>query len=80
VLVRLFARAREVAGRAEETLRVPREGCSVAQAAEALARLHPLLAPHLESCSFAVNERYAGREEPLKPGDELAVIPPIGGG
>ena len=79
VRVLLFARAREVAGTGEASLRVPR-GATVADVARALGSEHPGLSPHLEHCSFAVNERYATREERLAEGDELAVIPPIGGG
>jgi molybdopterin converting factor subunit 1 len=29
---------------------------------------------------IAVNERYAGRDRSLSPGDEIAVIPPVAGG
>lgn len=79
VVVRYFGRAREVVGSTEERRTIP-AGSSVAHAAEALARAHPALAPHLESCSFAINERYARGDERLERGDELAVIPPIGGG
>ena len=79
VRVLLFGRARETAGLGERALRVP-DGASVADAAVLLGREHPALAPHLERCSFAINERYAGRGERLTDGDELAVIPPIGGG
>lgn len=79
ILVRFFGRAREIVSTSEERLRVP-AGCSVAQAADALGEIHAGLAPHLPSCSFAVNERYARRDHRLETGDELAVIPPIGGG
>lgn len=79
VRVLLFGRAREVAGASEWTLRLP-EMAHVREAALALGAEHPALAPHLERCSFAINERYAGRDERLQAGDELAVIPPIGGG
>jgi molybdopterin converting factor subunit 1 len=79
IRVHFFGRTREVAGLSEERLGLP-EGTTVAQAAERLAERHPGLAPHLARCSFAVNESYAGRDAPLAAGDELAVIPPIGGG
>ncbi len=79
VRVRYFGRAREIVARGDERLTLP-EGSSVAEAAEALGAAHPSLAPYLPNCSFAVNERYATREERLAEGDELAVVPPIGGG
>lgn len=79
IRVRLFGQAREAAGLGERTLRVPRRA-SVEQAARLLGAEHPGLAPHLERSSYAVNESYARRDERLEEGDELAVIPPIGGG
>jgi molybdopterin synthase catalytic subunit len=79
IRVQFFGRAREVAGVAEERLRLP-DGTTVAAAADRLAERHPGLAAHLARCSFAVNESYAGRDARLAAGDELAVIPPIGGG
>jgi molybdopterin converting factor subunit 1 len=79
IRIHFFGRAREVAGLPEERLGLP-EGATVAQAADRLAERHPGLGPHLARCSFAVNESYAGREARLGAGDELAVIPPIGGG
>ena len=79
VRVRLFAQAREAAGASERILRVP-AASTVREAVELLGRACPALAPHLERCSFAVNESYARGDEVLGAGDELAVIPPIGGG
>ncbi|MFN2432416.1 MAG: MoaD/ThiS family protein [Gemmatimonadota bacterium] len=79
VRVLLFGQARELAGTGEHLLAL--EGtATVARAAELLGRAYPAVAPLLERCSFAVDRTYARREELLRPGDELAVIPPIGGG
>jgi molybdopterin converting factor subunit 1 len=79
VEVLLFAQAREAAGTSALTLVLPR-GASVGDATGRLASTCPRLAPHLERCSFAVNKAYAPRERILEDEDELAVIPPIGGG
>ncbi len=79
ILVRFFGPAREAAGQSAGRYRVP-SGATVEDLARRLAETHPELEPHLARCSFALNESYAGRGAPLGVGDELAVIPPIGGG
>ena len=40
----------------------------------------PALAPHRESVRLAVNGRYAEPETQVRPGDEVAIIPPVAGG
>ncbi|HEY7461564.1 MAG TPA: MoaD/ThiS family protein [Gemmatimonadota bacterium] len=79
ILVRFFGPAREAAGQSAGRYHVP-PGATVEDLARRLAEAHPELEPHLARCSFALNESYAGRRTPLGVGDELAVIPPIGGG
>lgn len=79
VRVLLFGRVRELAGAGETRVDVP-PGATVATVAAALAAGTPALAPHLRRCSFAVNATYADRAAAVAPGDEVAVIPPIGGG
>jgi molybdopterin synthase catalytic subunit len=74
VTVRLFAMLRERAGADRLELELPEDACvSDALAAVGdLARDLPLV--------MAVNRRYAEADEPLSPGDELALIPPVSGG
>ncbi len=74
VRVRLFAGLRERAGTAEVALELP-DGAVVR---DALAQMQALTdgVPVV----LAVNQEYAGAEEPLHPGDELALIPPVSGG
>jgi MoaE-MoaD fusion protein len=74
VTVRLFAMLRERAGAPELVLELP-EGARVR---DALAEL-PELAAGLPLV-MAVNREYAGEDEPLSAGDELALIPPVSGG
>ena len=79
VSVRLFASLRDAAGvdRVELELAAP----ATAHAAwTALAARHPALAPMRVSLAAAINRRYARFDEPLADGDELAFIPPVGGG
>jgi len=74
VHVRLFAALRERAGRDQLELELP-DGALVSDAlaqVEELARDLPLV--------LAVNREYAQLGDPLSPGDELALIPPVSGG
>jgi len=74
VTVRLFAILRERAGRDRLELELP-DGARVADALEAVDDLAGGL-----SLVMAVNREYAAPEDPLSPGDELALIPPVSGG
>jgi molybdopterin converting factor small subunit len=79
VTVRLFALARQLAGRGSIVLALP-EGATVADLREALRRELPALGPLLARAMIAVNEDYAGDDAPVPPGTEAAVIPPVSGG
>ena len=41
---------------------------------------HPSLSPMRDTLAFAVNGEYARMDEPVSPGDEVAVLPPVSGG
>jgi molybdopterin converting factor subunit 1 len=79
IRVRYFASLREAVGRSEEALTLP-EGKGVSEARELLAERHPALARLLSTCAVAVNRAYAAADARLADGDELAFIPPVGGG
>ena len=79
VTVRLFAGAREAAGRGDAELSLE-AGATVADARRALARGFPALSERLAGCATAVNRKYARDDVPLADGDELAVLPPVSGG
>ena len=77
VTVLLFASYAEQLGRSSMTMELP-EGARVEEAvsrvqAEAASRLPP-------KPMVAVNQTYAKWSDVLKPGDELAIIPPVAGG
>lgn len=77
--VLLFGPAREAAGSDRVPVRV--EGpATAAMVLAALERAHPVLAPLLPRARVAVNHRYVDVESPVASGDEIAVIPPVGGG
>ncbi|MBI4576561.1 MAG: molybdopterin converting factor subunit 1 [Planctomycetes bacterium] len=74
-----FASAREAAGLREEVLDLP-EGADAAAAAHAMGLAHPAMARVLPAARLAVNRRFATPGQVLRPGDEVAVIPPVSGG
>ena len=77
VQVRLFAAVREWVGTGRIVHDLP-DGATVRELAADLVRLYPALAEmHLR---FAVNAAYVGEETVLCDGDEVACIPPVGGG
>lgn len=45
-----------------------------------LVRQFPQLAPALPAMRVAVNQLYAGDQQSIRPGDEVALIPPVSGG
>ena len=79
VSIRYFAALREAAGTVGETLDAP-GGVTVADLRALLARQRADLAPLLPRCAVAVNRAYATDETTLRDGDELAFLPPVGGG
>jgi molybdopterin synthase catalytic subunit len=78
-LVRLFGPAREAAGADSIALEL-REPATAADAVAALAAAHPALKPLLPRARVAVNFAYVDASTRLAPGDEIAILPPVGGG
>lgn len=74
VSVRLFAGLRERAGADAIRIELP-DGARVGDALAQLTELTKGL-----PVVMAVNREYARPEDPLAPGDELALIPPVSGG
>jgi len=79
IRVRLFAVARQVAGREEVELEVP-EPATVAQVREHLARAVPALGNLADRFLFAVNSEYADDTTTIPSAAEVACIPPVSGG
>ena len=77
--VRLFARARDLAGADALTLDLP-PGATAGDLRRALARACPALAPLLERSALAVDNEFARDEQPLAAGGEIALLPPVSGG
>jgi molybdopterin converting factor subunit 1 len=80
VEVRLFAMLRERAGAGSVMVEIP-DGATVADAVDAVGDQHGLgdLIAAMPVV-MAVNREYAGADDALSAGDELALIPPVSGG
>jgi molybdopterin converting factor small subunit len=77
--VQLFGPARETAGTARAVVRVARP-VTPRGILDALAADFPELAPVFARSRVAVNHAYADFGASVAPGDEVAIIPPVGGG
>ena len=77
--VRLFAIARERAGRAQIEIDLPLPA-TVADLRLVLALQYPELAPLAPSVSIAVDSEYATDSTLILPGAQVALIPPVSGG
>ena len=79
VHVRLFARARELAGTSQVSLELP-AGATVGDLRQRLAAVHPPLQPLLARSALAVNNEFAGDGLTLPVPAEVALLPPVSGG
>ncbi|MGQ9584662.1 MAG: MoaD/ThiS family protein [Anaerolineae bacterium] len=79
VTLRLFAAAREACGKDRLEMQVP-VGSTPQQVAEALCQMYPALQRILTRSTVAVNREVASRDFSLSEGDEVAFLPPVGGG
>ncbi len=79
VRVRFFGMLKEVAGRDDETLRLP-EGARVADLLDRCASSAPDLKNYFPVIAVALNQEYSERDAALHEGDEVALIPPVSGG
>jgi molybdopterin converting factor subunit 1 len=79
IRVRLFARARDLAGTDLVEMTLP-DGATAGDLRRALARGHPALAALLERSALAVNDEFAEDSLPLPRQAEVALLPPVSGG
>ena len=78
VSVRLFAGLRERAGGERVELELP-DGALVEDLLAAMATT-PVGELRPGQCVVAINRSYAGAREPVREGDEVALVPPVSGG
>jgi sulfur-carrier protein len=79
VSVRLFARARDLAGTSTITVDLP-EAATVADLRQALVCKCPALGTIARSLLVAIGTDYASDAAPITPGAEVACFPPVSGG
>lgn len=80
VHVLAFARVRELLGSGSHDVQIE-SGASVADVWDALANRFPALVPLAASTRIARNGRIVGdTAERVEEGDELSLLPPVGGG
>jgi molybdopterin converting factor small subunit len=79
--IKLFAAFREVVGEGSLGWTMPAEGnLTAGELLTALIAQYPGLSNPAKAARIMVNRQYATLETRLAPGDEVAFIPPIGGG
>lgn len=79
VEILLWAQMRLAAGTERIEMELP-GGARLADALDALYRLHPVLAAHRATARAAVGDEYADADVMLHDGDEISLIPPVQGG
>lgn len=76
-VLRMFASAREAAGRGHDVV----DGSTVGEVLDsAVARYGSAFDRVLATCRVWVNGEAAGRDAPVRSDDEVAVLPPVSGG
>ena len=80
ITVQLFASLAEAAGTRAVCLQDLPDPATTGEVGQALFARFPALAPMRESVIYAVNAEYVQADYPVRPGDEVALIPPVSGG
>ena len=79
VEIRLFANVKEIAGQDKLALELP-ESATAGDVVRLLSETYPRLHDALKHVLVAVNMELADPSRPVREGDEVALIPPVGGG
>jgi molybdopterin converting factor subunit 1 len=77
--VRLFARAKDLAGADSVTVDLP-PGATVGELRRRIGEHYPALAALLERSALAVNEEFADDSLTVPVNAEVALLPPVSGG
>ena len=77
--VKLFAVAKELAGRDELTIDVPPDA-TISDLRDVVIKEYPALSPIIPHALWAVNAEYATTNTQLTEQSEVALIPPVSGG
>ncbi len=79
VTVKFFAALREAVGKPEMERELP-PGATVQDLLNLLTQEHPVLSRYVSHINVAVNRKYVDLQTTLQQGDEVACLPPVGGG
>jgi len=79
IKVLFFASCRDIVKAREMELEVP-DGAPAGEVLNRLCETYPRLSDLRGRMALSVNEEYAPAETALRPGDTLALIPPVSGG
>ncbi len=79
IKLKFFAAFREITGQPEMEWALGAGQTAAGVLAELIAE-YPALSAGAKSALVMVNRRYADRTSALQPGDEVAFLPPVGGG
>ena len=79
VRIRLFARARDLAGTDAIELEMPGPA-TVGDLRKLLAARYPAIGPLMARSAFAVNNEFADDDAALDAAAEIALLPPVSGG
>ncbi|MFO7320093.1 MAG: molybdopterin converting factor subunit 1 [Chloroflexota bacterium] len=78
--VLLFATLKERAGAGRIALELPAGEITVAQLRDVLVQQYPSLGPSMPTAICAINHEFAGAQDVVSEGDEVAFFPPVSGG
>lgn len=79
VRIKLFAAAKELAGRDTLEIEVP-DGAKIADARSAVVTAVPALEQIVAHSVWAIGAEYVPNNTPLTTNSEIALIPPVSGG
>ena len=79
VRVLFFGMLKDLTGRSSESLDLP-ESATLHDLLTHYQQQIPRLKPIAASLAMSINQEYAAPESQLKPGDEVALLPPVSGG
>ena len=80
VEVLYFAGLKERLGIEREELMLPSDPCPLDDVIRTLVDRHPEIGHSLSSLRFAINEAFQPGTALVRPGDVVALIPPVSGG
>ncbi len=79
IRVLFFGMLKDLAGRSSDSLELPESATLHDLLSHYLLQI-PRLKPIAASLAMSINQEYAPPESQLKPGDEVALLPPVSGG